>query len=237
MQVSVYKKYRDNGQPWKVWCIGIEQSKVVVMFGAAGAPLRRRELDITPIDMRKRTDEKLREGYIYEGESVVEDDKVKEQVATPPAPEPKSQPVEKNDLVMWRAEGKPADNWAAETVNLLKPLVEVIAKETPKETLLLAPSIEFRFSMDQKGNSRGRISESKFDAISMVVLMAIARFSQTLTIVDDDGNKISTSKFREGMKHLKFESSSFQDFDRMMKEVGLIRTGPGVVMKGASAFL
>jgi hypothetical protein len=234
-RMFVYEKYRDNGDPWKIWCISTDK-KVTVKWGASDARLQERTLNITVNEAQDRINQKLREGYVYQGDFMV-DDRVHERVDVKPAPAPVNQPLIKNELVSWRSSGKPADNWVEDTVNLLKPLVEVIAKEASDEVLLLAPSIEFRFKMDRLGNSRGHITESKFDAISMVTLLAIARFAQTLTIVDDDGSKISTSKFREGMKHLKFESSSFQDFEEMMKEVGLIRTGSGVVMRGATAFL
>lgn len=230
----VYVKNHENGSPWKVWCVpGSDSGPRVVIFGGYGKTLQTRELDITNAEMSKRILDKVKEGYLYQGEFMV-GKTVGEQVNKPT--NQATQKLKAEDLVFWESKVPPAQGWEKEVVNTLSTVMRIEVEKDGEETRVISSDAEFEIKVKADGSSRGRITKSKTDALSFLMLLVAAKVGQTFGIVDNDGTKISISRFREDMKHLKFDSMSFQDFEQKLRDVGYIRTNHGANLSGASSF-
>lgn len=229
--MSVFVNYHPDRTPWKTWCIGKDGKQYVVRFGPYNGNLQERVLEITWDESQKRQKAKLSEGYEYQGEF-----RVSNEVLSKVEEKPTEAKVKSLDLVHWKATN-PVQGWSEMAAqNLGKLFDDVSVHEENGHELLLIPSISFRYGYETAGISRGIIAKEEMDGNQMVALLTISNCTP-IEIVDDDGNSVSTKRFMSDMKHLKFESMSFMEFEKKLKDVDVIKPSPLLKMRGAAAFL
>lgn len=145
--------------------------------------------------------------------------------------------IKTKDLIHWKGI-EPEDSWAS---NALEKLSRLFSDVTVKSNnggqyLLMIPSIGFRYEYDHTKVSRGVISYAEDDANQVVALLTIATVTPVV-LIDDEGEQISTRRFRPTDKHLQFNSTSFTDFEEKLKVVEVIRSKPMKNISGAAAFI
>lgn len=145
--------------------------------------------------------------------------------------------IKTKDLIHWKSVN-PIETWASDALEKLNKLFSdvTVKSNNTGDYLLMIPSISFRYEYDLSKVSRGVISYAEDDANQVVALLTIATVTPVI-LIDDEGEQISTRRFRPTDKHLQFNSSSFTDFEEKLKVVEVIRSKPMKTISGSAAFI
>lgn len=244
--MRVYRKYYQNGSPWKDWCVAEEGNRVKVRFGGTGKRLQERLL-LPEKTLWSVIAEQEKSGYKFLGtynvSTVIEDEAnaanaTLAQLASAPVMPQQAVQAKVIRYLSWTAKliSKDWEEKASELLENFTPELdwEVELKGNTRSLVMISGTERMFITIDEFGNGRGRLAYTDNYAF-VVALLALSK-TLPLTVADEKAEIVQAFRMRANHELFNIDGNDRDQVIQLAQRVGLLIGSEQRKMAGSAAF-